>query len=331
MLPSVHFAYTIARYVTGALDVIGGGFLKPNYHIAPTTLATWLFLVGGAICCMFYTMFTKDQDTMMKSSTCVAVAIQGFAKFSMAYASAFTIRDRYDELVNIMVQVERKPCEKGIAALCTWQWGLTFMTRLFVCTMMCNMAVFSFTPVAIYLYSDVMEMPLPIHVPYIDVETVGGFVATCALQITVIILAVLGTIGYDLTMLLLFVGICMVTDVMVVKLQLMGEGLASGGPELQHRPETTAYLHNFVRMHVQFIELLAALNDVYYYAFILEIGLDFMSMCLILFVLTMLTWMPLYVFFMMFLVKTFAACAMGTMIDIYVSESDSIVITFYSE
>lgn len=315
MLPSDHYTKTVKNYAIRPLRWLGVSYLRTGSFIQANTLVIWAVVLGSWIC-MMYTMTSKDAHTAMKCSTVASVAMQGTLKFYVLYMKSDNLRHQFEYLVGVFRQCEHHPREA--ARLYAWQPLVDFMVIGFVVVMIVNMIGFSLSPVYMYYVQGVRETPLPMALPYVDDQTPSGYVLSSAFQLCNLCIGVTGTIGFDLSILLLLMGICMTTDIMMLKLLLLAEGLRDGGPKVADRHETRAFLHNMVRLHVEFTTHLDSMATMFYGTFIVEIGLDSLSMCLILFVLTQLTWLPLYAYFVCFIVKAFFACMMGTMIKIYV-------------
>lgn len=319
MLPSVYVHHLFFDLMYVFTYPLGCEYMKPSHKPSFRTVVFLLSMSSG-ILCQLYTILTYDREMVLLCSTTMAVAWQGITK---VYEFVFNFRKMRATvlfLYRMSRQCDTQPIEQQI--LVSWSRKFEWCIRVFTAVVMGACICFCMLPLFLFVTTGKWELMLPIFVPGCDENTVPGFVVHTMVQLNLLFVSGFGLLGADLTIFLLTIYVCPLSDLLMYKLRTLGDMLVMWPSAVAGRP-TSQYVNAIVRMHMEYIMFMETMSHLWYKVFIFEIMLNGISMCLIIFVLTQYTWFPLYLFWGMFFVKTFAVCAIGTMVDKYVSELKS--------
>lgn len=163
-----------------------------------------------------------------------------------------------------------------------------------------------------------MDVPvLPTQLPGIDVGTTIGYRLMYIVHAASICVCSMVLFCSDLIVYLLALFVCPMAEVLAGKLATLELVLMKQRmQDSRHQSHTIICI---VRLHQQIGGYLTDLARLFYALFMIDVLLAGMSMCMALFAWLQLRWIPLYGLFGAYLVKLFATCAMGTLVDNYVS------------
>lgn len=315
MLPSDHLKYLFS-IIRPAMWLLGVEYMDSDFGVNLRTIVT-SGVMAVSLFSALYTVLYREAEMSFRCLTLLGLTIQGIVRFIVVLQKSSVWRAKYQYFLGVFGQCGGHSREA--ATLIAWQRPINLVVRLQCGIIIMNVVIFSLTPLVLYLRDGSQTMLLPLMLPGVDERQTNGFLGLTVLQVGGTLAAAGGTLGCDLTIMLLFLCMCMLADLVMLKLRMLAFELLDGGPEVERRPATRAFLHNIIRLHLEFVTQLKSLSDLFAPIFISEISLDSLSMCLILFALKKVTWAPLYLFGMLFFVKTLAACLLGAIISTYVS------------
>lgn len=216
-------------------------------------------------------------------------------------------------LIEFYTQCEQNPTSRCIVR----QWVQLFrkFSSAFIVFTIFILVMFLLAPVGTYLVFDSIEPVIPVYLPGIDHSSVRGYLISMVYNVVGITATAIGFVGSDLTVFVLLLHLCPMAQVFVAHLKALERRLEDFDVDVDR--ESRRYLYNIVRMHrsmFNYIDMLTMLRG----WFFIEIGLDGLGMCIVLFTMRMLTWPPLYLAFAYCMAKAFISCFIGTIVQIYV-------------
>lgn len=319
MLPSEYLQYFFFTLLYRLSYFVGIEYMLPSYHISGRTLFFCAGIVSGLVA-QGFTLLTKDRMQMLQCSTITALVLQGIVKFFVFLANTRILFDQVAYLQRVYQQCDHHWFEA--MQLNAWAKMSKKGVVGFLIVVVSTVAGFCALPLYLYARNGRMELLLPLIMPGLDENTTSGFIGLTMCHIVFTMMTSVGIAAGDSSIFLFIVQICPLSNILIQKLQLLNESLQV--TEVDMRPvhvqrRHRAFLHNIVQMHVEFVEYVGSISDVFYEVFMVEILFDGIGMCLIIFVQMQEVWFPLYMFWIAYFFKTFFVCALGTMTDIFVS------------
>lgn len=316
MLPSENLHYIFHNILTKFLRLFCINYINPAYSRKSigTIIVAFLMVVGLGF--IAYTLIVADSEIKLQCMTLIPVACQGIIKYYVFTKQAGILRVHVDILYGIYKQCDVHEVE----AVCLNIWARIFkrVINIFIITVSLCVAGFCFLPPYIYLITGEWTAMVPIQLPYIDVGTFSGYLVLLFYHISLIIITTVGGLAFDLSLCMQILHVCPLSNVIILKLRKLKNELIDF-PDYARRRETTVFLNNIICMHKEYFLYMKSLSDVYYVVILLEVLLNGICMCLVIFVLLQISWFPLYMFFNVFMLKTLITCALGTICDHYVS------------
>lgn len=325
MLPSEHIHLIFQQIMTKFLRLLYADYMNPAFNRnAPGTIIVGTYMVFSAAMC-FYTIIVADRDEKLKVVALIPLGFQGISKFHQFTTKAHILRSHVATLDRIYRQCDLQARE----AIIMIGWARVFNRVIKGCVVFVLMGfcVFCVVPPFLYFTTGELTLLLPIILPYFEANSTSGFLAQSVFQIILAIGTPVGVLAADLTLFLQILHVCPLSDVLVLKLRRLENQLTDLPHCATHR-QTTTYLNNIICMHKEYFLFMKSLADMFYIIMILEITLNSLSMMMMMFVLLQIKWLPLYMFFMGFIIKTLISCALGTISEHYVSAS-SVGICWY--
>lgn len=318
--PSAHLHdifYRISRvFIVG----IGCDYLRPAYRRhQPQPLcvaAAMLFSAAGFV----YTLATQEQRTRLQCASLAPLCLQGLAKYALLTAQAAQMRACVEHLMRIHRQCDRSADAAERETLVRWSLRLKRLITVCVAFVFVLIGSFCTWPLWVRATTGVWELLLPVLLPWswppaaARDATLLVYAVQTAYNLVHVYLSAVGLLAADLTFFLHVLHVLPLTAVLEGKVRALGEAVRAR-PRLARTRECTAALNNCIRMHADYGEYLGRVADIYYGVVIVEVVLDALSMCLVMFVLRQMVWFPLYLFWVCFMLKTLVACALGTVVD----------------
>lgn len=241
--------------------------------------------------------------------------IQGIVKYFTFMMEHNALRLKLEYLHDFYIKCESN---KVASAICyRWINLFTKVTVVFTLVISFTGLAFMSTPMLTYWLTGVVEPVIPLYLPYVDETTTVGFCQLFVMHVLILVIGVIGMICADLTFFLTISHICPMTDVLVSKLNELEERLKDA--DRNYGLVTRNYLFNIVRMHQQICAFLSEMSSMLYAVFIFEVVLNSITLCSVLLATFLMTYIPLYFMIVMYTTKLFVGCAVGTMVEIYVS------------
>lgn len=318
------------------LYVIGFEVISPTFRVNWRTCMTWSAASVGVIG-QVNTIFFMDFKNAITCSTTVATAIQTLTKSFAFVAGAKHFSGSAAFLYDVWKQCDGKQREEGI--LLGWNSKMYILVRIYVTTILMILAGFVITPVYSYITTHEVQAILPILMPGPGLETVKGYLYQMSCQAFVSFATCMGLLGADLFPVLVIAHVGPLSIILTEKLEMLrercelNEQLQAGGrlpadrkadqkwpTERNIMLENRTFLHNIVKMHTSYFKYTKQLSEFYYIIFVVEVLLNGVSMCLLIFVILQpFQWLPAYSFFLAFVIKTLIVCLLGTLMEKYVS------------
>lgn len=319
MLPSEHLNYFFFKFMHRLGVLTGCEYMVPTFKTSWRT-AMFTLVFGLGVFAMAYTLLTKDRMLAMKCSTTVGVTFQGAVKYIVFLSNTRSMCGHVAYLQRVYRQCDSFRAEA--LRLIDWAKISKKGIVIYMCIFGLTEAGFCALPLYIYATTGDMVLLLPILVPGFDETTPSGFLGQTVCQFTFMLMMLFGMAGSDTTIFLFIIQICPLSEMIMLKLRVLKDGLRHYDVEIRSDAEhrrMRAYLLNIVRMHAEFVEYVGEISDMFYVLFMVEIMFDGLGMCLIMFVQMQEIWFPLYMFWIVYFFKTFLFCSMGTMAEYYVS------------
>lgn len=315
------------------MAICGFGVTSPSFRTNYRTVMYVIIMLSGSIF-QWHTIITGDREMAMKGLTLAVLPLQGYCKFTSYLWKA----SEYAGMVQFLEKIYRQ-CEKTsvqgdepgefreVTVLRPWIGRYLNVMKFYGVMAVLTVFIFFSLPVYSILFLHKNEFMYPIFLPGVDTESMSGIISTWVYQLILILATSFGLLACDLMMVVLIMHSCAMADILCGKLQRMGEHLRGlqrwrlSNASRGGRPDadTRVFLHNCVRAHQEYVFFLGQLSEKYYVTMTLEILTNFMTMCLLMYVLMQMMWLPLYGLCLLFVMKTFYVCAIGMIVEIYVS------------
>lgn len=329
-LPSQTFDFMFGNVLQSVLRLCGAGVLVHGFRPNISTVVYGLVIAFGIVC-QFYTIFFMGSFYRLVCLPTMFVVPQGIMKFYVYLRNADYMADQVQMLRRFYRQCEgvascdahgQNTYHPEMPIVLRWINYFKLMIVLFITmVVVCSLVCIAY-PAMVFIVDGRIEFALYIFVPFVPNDTTQGVIANWVAQLLLLSATAAGLICADLVMVLLILHICTMSDVLCGKLTLMSGVL--DGRRLENRNRETAAGHEFlcqcIRLHQDFGTYLNGLADVFFTTFTAEVSTNFVSMCVTLLALMQLSFFPLYSYMVLFMVKTFLVCTLGTVVDIYVGD-----------
>lgn len=216
-----------------------------------------------------------------------------------------------------------KGCERSRSArlICdTWGGRFRLLAKIYFIAIASAVISYILMPLPLYLATHAVDPVLTTPLPGIDIDTKSGywtanFIHTCSL-----LMAAVTMISSDLTIVILTLHVCLMSDVFVSKLNELEEHLdnTDKNHERNYGRVTRGHLCEVVRLHQEICAYETDIAKMFYLMFLIDVLLDWSAMCLCLFAAMVMTWGPLYAEFIGMFLRLMYSCATGTLVEIYV-------------
>lgn len=326
MVVSQHF-HDMFHTIAKILYCIGMDFLDPNYMVNSRMV---LFFVGAILSVILsvYTIGFLDYNTRLKCLTLAPTILQGLLKSIVFSRNAKLLRSALNQINHIYDQCDGQAAEERI--LIPWVRIMVLVSKGFRFVMVLVLGAFFLLPIFSYYVLGEKDVLLPLMMPYLDMDTYWGYIGQISVQTYFLVLAGLGIVSAELSIFTFIIQVGPMSDLLILKLDMLQNRCSDqAGPsgqrvdfvqgETKARVENRDFLHNIVKMHVEYIQYMNLIMGIFYEILLVEMLMNAVSLCLLMFLLMQMFWMPLYSYLLMFVIKTFTYSLLGTCVEIYVS------------
>lgn len=318
MLPSEHIHHIFNQMLVIFLRMLGVNYIDPTYNRKnPWTI----FIASGmlmGIMAGVYTLIFLDSDTRMKCMSLFPIGLQGIIKYQMFTTSAHIHRSHVSILKGIYTQCDLH--EQEAVVLCVWARIFKRVIKSFVICVVTATCGFCIVPPFLYFTTGEFTILLPFILPYFSLNTFPGYGVQIMFQILIISISAIGVLSADLSLFMQILHVCPLSKILVLKLRRL-ESMLTDFPDFSQRRQTTTFLNNYIRMHKEYFMYIKSMADAFYITILVEVMLNGLCMCIVIFVLLQISWFPLYMLWITFMTKTLITCALGTISEHYVSVS----------
>lgn len=337
VLPSVRFNFIFDTFLQTVLRICGVNVLSPTYRPGLKTIRYISLIVLGTVC-QLYTIICLDLERRLICLSTVFITPQAVLKFF-----TYTQKSRFFSKQLEVLRAFYRQCEAvtgydkhghcqfkpELAILDRWMAYFRLLLLLFGAILLILIAFCLGYPSIVYITQRRIDAILPIYLPAVRFDTTGGILANWLSQLMLLGATVFGLAGTDIVMALFNMHCCLMCEVLCTKLDTMASTMRRRRltMDFAHARTDGAYLRQCIQLHQALCAYVAGLADVYYPIYSMDIMSNFISMCVVLFLQMQVSYFPLYSYMVLFFVKTFVLCAMGTIVDIYVSNSRIFVLT----
>lgn len=235
----------------------------------------------------------------------------------MIFVHRRVLRGKIDYLRRMYTLCERRASTKRICDL----WGNRFRLMAKIYCVVIGSAVFTYIlmPLIIYVVFHKVEPVFTMPLPFINGDTNVGYWIENFIHSASLMIAAIGLISGDLTILFLTMHVCLLSDVFVSKLvELQAHIVHRGADGQYHDEKTRLHMCALVRLHHEIGAYETDMAKLFYLLFLVDVVLDWSSMCLCLFSGMLMTFAPLYTEFFGMLLRLMYSCTMGTLVEHYV-------------
>lgn len=291
-------------------------------------------VITFGVICQFYTVIFLDNIHRLVCLPTIFIVPQACVKFNGFVRNYPTFFENYQMLRRFYRQCETVASVNAdgqiiyhpeMSILVRWIHRFKSLIGMFVVmVVVCCMICVAY-PMYAYIADGRIEFALYIYLPFVAFDTASGVLANWASQLVLLTATGVGLMGADLTMVLLIMHSCTMSDVLCGKVRWLANVLQGRRLENRERNATPVrvFLCDCIRLHQAFCAYLDCLAGLFYTTFTAEVSTNFVSMCVTLLALMQLSFFPLYSYMVLFMVKTFLVCVLGTIVDIYVGDDDT--------
>lgn len=265
-----------------------------------------------------YTVCSFDLEVQLKCMAIVGLGFQGFAKFPSIIGFARHIYDMAAFLRRIY-ECNQSPQAPGYAILLRWVRLMNAIMRIG--------SVIIIAAALLYVPENLLEswqagkrMPmLNCLVPFVPIDGPGNlrnYAAVYVYHAVLVFLGGVGTCAVDMLLVMFVLHMLPLAELFERQLNDLNAVLRAKSRSVQRGRRFRQFFRNILLMHAEISDYLNEIADVYFFIFFVEIYADALALIVLIVCYIQITWVGMYPLFLLFWMKLFAYCVVGTVAEL---------------
>ncbi|EJY57634.1 AAEL017294-PA [Aedes aegypti] len=308
-------------FIRRLADVCGLDIMAKNYTFNfRTLLILILTIVSTASVLHSYVFYYQNWFRILETTVLISLIMQAIVKLYNAYIHRHFYETMYDRLRDFHYKYRN---HKNHEQLLLVMEKIHMVTKAFFASYIVTGCCFFVFPVYVYLTERRRELLISIRIPYIDADSVSGYVVTMCFQSSLLVTFVIGFTAADSVILLFVCSLIAIVDVFTYDLRELTAMLNETYP---NRFAIRKRMRQLFMQQLEIIEYESDLDERYFVSYFIQILSGVMGITITLFLIYKANYVQGCALLLSLFGQLLEMCLLGTIFSI---KNEEITEAFY--